>query len=414
MTNPVPIGKDRISISKPIKIGNLYTSYADVKNLNELIKILENNGIAVVDISNYPPYDNSPHIIESNLSIYDISDEIYNHLSKTKEFKPFIVPVKRSKFPIVPINKMIEETYLPFKEKQIAKYFENEKHLKYYVNSANNYKTWKNKKNTTKKFEYKIKRQIEKDERFWVAQALMTIFEQLDKNKVNIDLCEILTKTFGETPPTVSFRSWEDALKVRTGEKLILRFEENIPSPKDYKIFLSKNFKKRHIIPYVIQSAENINPKLDAKYRKNLEGSTNVDALIINPSNGFNVFIEAKVLSDISYQVSYDAYRNQIARNVDVMLTSNKDFIDNKYGWRFEKDKSFFVLLTPKMFKNNPHSRLYGYKMEEYLDNPLSLMADLNYRTDIEPYQWANINKRIGWLTWEEINKINRKCCSWL
>ena len=46
--------------------------------------------------------------------------------------------------------------------------------------------------------------------------------------------------------------------------------------------------------------------------KKILEGSTQVDALILNPDNGFNVLIEAKVLSDISVGITYDVVRNHL------------------------------------------------------------------------------------------------------
>jgi len=50
--------------------------------------------------------------------------------------------------------------------------------------------------------------------------------------------------------------------------------------------------------------------------------------MLINAINGFAVIVEAKVLSDISYGVVYDTMRNQIARNIDVMLDTNNSLDD--------------------------------------------------------------------------------------
>ena len=51
-----------------------------------------------------------------------------------------------------------------------------------------------------------------------------------------------------------------------------------------------------------------------------LEGASHVDAIFANPLNGFGLLIEAKVLSDIVASVSFDNQRNQLARNIDLML----------------------------------------------------------------------------------------------
>lgn len=145
----------------------------------------------------------------------------------------------------------------------------------------------------------------------------------------------------------------------------------------------------------------------DAKV--NLEGPTNVDAMLLNSKNGFAVVIEAKVLSDISYEITYDTMRNQIARNIDVMLEKN-----NKLCHPLDKrdpEKTLFLLITPKLFKDNPSSRLYGYKFNEYKTNPESLSGDLPHRTNCD---WPNISRRLGWLTWEDFKSVNNNCCRWL
>jgi hypothetical protein len=42
---------------------------------------------------------------------------------------------------------------------------------------------------------------------------------------------------------------------------------------------------------------------------RDFEGATHVDALLLNASNGFALLVEAKVLSDVSYQVSAEGIR---------------------------------------------------------------------------------------------------------
>jgi hypothetical protein len=65
-----------------------------------------------------------------------------------------------------------------------------------------------------------------------------------------------------------------------------------------------------------------------------LEGATSVDALLLNEDTGLAVLFEAKVLSDTSSHTSYDAARNQLARNVDVMLEANDTLADPVCGRR--------------------------------------------------------------------------------
>jgi hypothetical protein len=236
-------------------------------------------------------------------------------------------------------------------------------------------------------------RQIEKNERLWTAACLMTVFYSKSRSQ---ELTKIFSKGYGETPPIEGLNSWNECFE---GE-LHLFFEPGLPSPSSYKEWLRKNLEKRHFIPYVLECAND---------DKELEGRTNVDAILLNSENGFAVIIEAKVLSDISIDVTYDTMRNQIVRNIDDMLEKNrnKKFPLNKR----DPSKSLFLLITPKLFKENPSSRLYGYKFNEYKTNPASLADDLPHR---ENFDWQNISKKLGWLTWEDFRGVNKNCCLWL
>jgi hypothetical protein len=70
------------------------------------------------------------------------------------------------------------------------------------------------------------------------------------------------------------------------------------------------------------------------------------------------------------------------------------------------------VLLTPKIFKDNPYSRLYGWLLPEYQRNPELLSAHLAHRDDVE--DWSAVSKRLGWLTFEDCESVTPGTCTWL
>jgi hypothetical protein len=221
----------------------------------------------------------------------------------------------------------------------------------------------------------------------------MEVYHDPDRSKL---LSMLLQKAYGPTPPIRDLASWDDCVS----GKLHLFFEANLPSPESYKKWLKLNLHKRQFIPYISDSAEG---------KVNLEGPTNVDALLINEDQGFAVVIEAKVLSDISCQVTYDVMRNQIARNIDVMLERNRDVyhpLDRR-----DPEKTLFLLLTPRIFQENRSARFYGYKLNEYRNDPSALARDLPHRRDCD---WESLSRRLGWLTWEDFREVNENCCLWL
>ncbi|MHA2190381.1 MAG: hypothetical protein ACXAAP_09125 [Candidatus Thorarchaeota archaeon] len=222
---------------------------------------------------------------------------------------------------------------------------------------------------------------------------MMTMF--YDERRLQM-LQQLFIKAFGEDPPLAGLDSWRQCLE---GD-LELFFETTLPSPPSYKTWLSQNLNERQFIPHVLHGAHG---------KPHLEGPTHVDALLINPSNGFAVVVEAKVLSDISYQITYDAARNQIARTIDVMLEENNSLCEPLS--RRNPEKTLFLLLTPEMFKINPSRRLYGSKFNDYVKNLESLAADLPHRKNLN---WLKMRRRLGWLTWEDFHIRNRKCCPWL
>ncbi len=296
---------------------------------------------------------------------------------------------------------MMHSKYLPFTEKELFSHFADIKggvvrHLTYYQESIRRYKEFCKKTSNRKGIslsEMKLPCQIEKDEKFWIAATMMGVFH--NKTRVE-DLTRLFTMAFGDVPPIDGLSDWEDCFP----ENLHLFFEVSLPSPPSYNAWLLENRDKRHFIPYVLDSAQD---------SKHLEGKTNVDALLVNSENGFAVVIEAKVLSDTSYETTRDVTRNQLARNIDVMLERNDRLCDPLN--RRDPAKTIFLLVTPRLFKDNPKSRLYGFKLNEYKSDPSSLAQDLPHRTDCD---WKAISKRIGWLTWEDFRDVNKDCCQWL
>ena len=104
------------------------------------------------------------------------------------------------------------------------------------------------------------------------------------------------------------------------------------------------------------------------------------------------IFIEVKYLSDISYKTTFDFARNQIIRNIDVLLENSK----NK--------SPYFILLTPSIFKYDKyakHSKLYSYKMEEYTD-PTKAIENMNRDSGLSIKKISKVKGKIFWATFEE------------
>lgn len=305
---------------------------------------------------------------------------------------------------------MIDSVHLPFSEDKLKQHFaviksgssDSDRHVKYYLQSAERYHRFQADHSDRRSMalsDLKTPCQIEKDERFWVVAALMRLYH--DPERV-AHFSSLLVRRFGSAPPCEGLPTWKECLD----GKLHLYFEVSLPSPPAYKRWLKENLEKRQIIPYI----QDASLKRGAETRRsNLEGPTHVDAVLLNEDNGFAVLIEAKVLSDCSYQVSFDTMRNQIARNIDVMLEHNHN-LPAPLNLR-NPDRTLFALLTPQLFRDNPHSRLYGWLMNDYQQNPSSLQRDLPHREDVD---WAALSKRLGWLTWEDCEQVLPGACPWL
>lgn len=291
----------------------------------------------------------------------------------------------------------MHETYLPFTKDDLKIHFQNDEHLESYSKSAKAYTEFESSRDSSKIYnikEMKHSCQIEKDETIWTASCFTTMCLRSSKKD---DLKNLLIKAFGETPPLKNLHTWDECLS----PDYEVFFEIQIPSPRSYKEYVKNYVVPDLLIKYVRDSADS---------KVNLEGSTHVDAVIINKHNGFSVFVEAKVLSDISYQVTYDEKRNQIIRNLDVMLESNHELqepLNNR-----KPENTLFLLLTPRKFKDAKiKSRLYAYKYEEYKSNPEKIQEEMPHSPNLD---YGELSKRIGWITWEDFHDISNDYCRWL
>jgi hypothetical protein len=255
---------------------------------------------------------------------------------------------------------MLHETYLPFTEDQLRLHFapvvgdpraDPDRHLSYYLKSLDRLREHELGQSPVDPQTVRRARQIEKNERFWVVAALMTLFHGSNRRD---SFASLLDRAGLQAPG--AFSEWGSAL---SGE-LSLFFEVGLNSPQAYREHLSQHLGDRAPIPYVREAAD--------RARLRLEGATHVDAILIAPESGVALLFEAKVLSDCSATVTYDVLRNQLARNIDVML-DRQDNLPFPLDHR-EPALSSFVLLTPELFRDHPRSRLYGWLLSEYRSRP--------------------------------------------
>jgi hypothetical protein len=295
---------------------------------------------------------------------------------------------------------VIDKTYLPFTADELHSHFlvDAEGQIAYFQKSAQRYHefltTWPD-RNGIPISKARNPCQIEKDERFWTATTLKRLVDSAAGRQT---FTKILSRTFGDQPPFQDFADWRSCLDGR----LQLVLEATLPSPPSYVQWLRDNLSGRHLIPYVLHAAQRANART-------LEGATHLDGIIFNIDNGFALFIEAKVLSDVSTVVSFDLFRNQIARNLDVLLEPSADLPEPLHAR--QPEKTLFSLLSPGWFRERPYSRLYGFLYDEYTSSPSTIGRDLPHRTNVD---WKDLARRIGWMTFEDIAAVFPDACPWL
>jgi len=123
-----------------------------------------------------------------------------------------------------------------------------------------------------------------------------------------------------------------------------------------------------------------------------------------NEGQSWVCFAEGKMFSDCSSNTTHDPLRNQLTRVIENLLC-------------FQARGAFpdhlcFVLITPRIFKENPRARQYGYKFDAYSDNPRELLDDINLcsieRRNDGNWQYPDLEQRLpqlrmSWVTYEDI-----------
>jgi hypothetical protein len=307
---------------------------------------------------------------------------------------------------------LLHPTYLPFTADQLRQHFapvvpdgEKDRHLTYYrasLDQAKEYAELIRRGMKPTPAQTRLGRQMEKDERFWLATALMSMY-YADGGSARVEAFAHLLERAGLHPRS-GFPRWEDALAGR----LELFFEVNLPSPRRYRVWLRDHLDERTPIPYLREKA--------AAPGSRLEGSTKADAMLLARDTGVAVIFEAKVLSDISSHVTFDVARNQLARTIDVMLEANST-LPPPLSLR-KPERTFLVLLTPALMQSEragdaiSKSRLYGWLMPAYRDPNSSLLRQhLPHRDGHELIEAA---ERLGWASWEDCQTVAPGACSWL
>jgi hypothetical protein len=302
---------------------------------------------------------------------------------------------------------VIDQTYLPFTPSQLLEHFapvagrgDPNRYLTHYVTSQRNREEFRRSNVVGPAVRdprlIRLGNQMEKDERFWVVAALMSIYHRAPDRSAAFSA--LLSRCEGLQLPIGRFSTWKEAL----GEHQELYFEANLPSPPRYRHYLQEHSNERTLaIPNLREAARTRGGRL--------EGATKVDALLIAPDTGFAVLFEAKVLADMSTGIEFDVLRNQMIRNIDVMLDNNAAL-----RWPLnlrDPDATCFVLLTPELFRENRESRLYGLLFDRYKNDPELLHKYLPHRDEVA---LARVPSRLGWLTWEDCNAVQPGSCAWL
>lgn len=150
--------------------------------------------------------------------------------------------------------------------------------------------------------------------------------------------------------------------------------------------------------------------------RTNSKGEDQKNGIAYKATPGGGVcFVESKLNSDISYRTKTSPLRNQMIRVIENLLTFQTSSLDltPRYPPRLH-----FVMMTPKMFKDNPTSRLYGFLLEKYSSsgNTETILEAINKSTkstirDEENWRYPSKEEmlerasrlRIHWVTTEKV-----------
>jgi hypothetical protein len=303
------------------------------------------------------------------------------------------------------VGEVLHDTYLPFPPDVLRRHFAlsgrpgGPDHLRYYRASlarAAEHTARIAVGHRPTDAEIRAGRQIEKDERFWVVSALLGLYYAGDGAERADRFGRLLTAAGIE--PADGSASWRIAL----GDDLRLYFEVALPAPASYKTWLRDHLSERAPIPYTREASRRPGVRL--------EGQTWADAMLIAPDTGVAIAFEAKVLSDVSTDNTYDVMRNQIARYLDVLMDENPRLAP-PLNTR-QPERSYVVLLTPELFKTAEGSRLYSFLVPAYRDPTGMLLHHHLPHRSVDAVRAAG--RRLGWTSWEECNRITPGACAWL
>ena len=186
-----------------------------------------------------------------------------------------------------------------------------------------------------------------------------------------------------------------------------IKYEQEVPESRAFRSYVKQAFDDGagHPVLYIRRWAA---PKLH-RPKAAWEGPTQVDTVAVwdHKLDRQRLYVEAKFTSDISKDVTYCSTRNQIARSIEAGL------VDTSRAMGLEEEitpevieRFWFLLVTPRLYKvERPQSRLYGFLMAEYMDDPTSLRRDLGH-LGLDDDAWAAISSRIGWATWEDFRRV--------
>ena len=143
---------------------------------------------------------------------------------------------------------VLHHTYLPFTADQLREHFapvlgpgDRDRHLRYYrasVEEARKHDELIRSGGKATPAQTRLGRQMEKDERFWVAAALISLYANGGLGRA--ELFARLLERAGLRPPP-GFPRWQDAL----AGALDLFFEVNLPSPGRYRAWLRDHLGER-------------------------------------------------------------------------------------------------------------------------------------------------------------------------
>jgi hypothetical protein len=236
---------------------------------------------------------------------------------------------------------------------------------------------------------------MQKDERFWVATALMSLYRS--ENRVDL-FARLFSRGLPGGSPVDG--SWHELLG--QPEDLKLYFEVNFPAPAAYRDLLRENAESVVLLPWLRELVR-------SRSGTRLEGQTKADAVLVNGATAFAAGFQAKVLSDTSTHTRFDPRRNQLARTIDVLLDKHEN-LAAPLDQRGPK-KTFLFLLTPEQFREKRETRLYGLLLPKYQQEPELLRRHLPHR-DLEMLDAAR--QRLGWLTYEDCAAALPGACPWL